>query len=206
LSLRLTDDGAMFAQVQDLPDDTGFQVSFEGVEDAWFSFAGQDLLRMMPWLTSPNDDPTAGVALPMSADVVRASVGRWLSVQEQKPDTTLANQAAAHFELAVDQLLLVDFLADLTGELRGNQVSTQERAALAEYVQSRRWLAEAWVSRSSGHLLMLKLGIFPNEGAVGQAVSLTLAFGEFNQPVVPFAPAQSTPLPALLQKMPAVGR
>jgi hypothetical protein len=204
LSLRLTDNGTMFAQVQDLPDDTGLQVSFDGVEGGWFSFAGQDLLRLMSWLDMTDAEPVAGQAVPFSADVLRASVGRWLSAGDRQADTTLANQAAAHFELAVDQELLADFLSDLTGELRGNKVSVQERAAITKYIQSRQWLAESWVSQSSGHLLMFKLGVFPIEGVEGQAFSLTLAFGEFNQSIEPAVPEESVPLSTMLEKMPAV--
>jgi len=200
LNTVLAKDGQLYAKVQDMPDDLGLSVDVSSLNDAWFSLSGRDLSQLMPWLDSSDSTPEFGQAAPVSADMLRSSIGGWLVPQRRYQDTIIAGQAAAHYDLLVDRAGLAKFLTDLTGALRGRLCSVQEKAAIAEHVDAQRLLAEAWVSQASGNLLLLKLGVFPEGDGAGMPVALTLAFSEFDQPVTLEIPADAVPLSTVLTR------
>ncbi len=200
LTLRgqLTPQGEIFAQLDDLPDDMGADLDVAQLNGAWFTVDDRAVGQLVPWSDINSTDANASTVL--SANQLRSALSGIFIPYRRYEDMPLNGRTAAHYEMAVDESRLVEFLSLATSTARGTLLTSEERQSISDHIAARRWLAEAWVDINTEQFLEIKLGIFPFDDESGMPVALSLRFGEFNQVFDLTAPETAKPLSAVLIK------
>lgn len=201
LDAVVTEIGRTYAKISDLPEELDDSLNVTDLGDVWFSVSGSDLGLLIPQLSSPEADPEPTDVLILTADAFRSAFAGMFVPYRRYENTVINGQASAHYEMLVDNSQLVDFLCVIAGTAHSGFCAPARKTAVGEYVHSRRFLAEAWISTVSGELQIIKLGIFPHNGAGGMPVVLTLALSDLGAPVTVIAPENASPISVVLMKV-----
>ncbi len=201
LETVIIESGATYAKISDLPNELGDSLDIADLAESWFSVRGADLELVFSQMKSADalGEPTD--VLEINANAFRYALSGLFVPYRRYDNTIIRGQAAAHYEMAVNNDRLIELFCLVVSAARNGVCSPEQKTALTEYVHSRKLMAEAWINLSSKDLQIIKLGIFPHEGSSGMPVALTLSFGELDAPVKTVAPADARPISVVLMKV-----
>lgn len=196
LTLRLADDGGLYAMVDELPEDILPSLDLGAVNGSWFPISGPMLERLLPW--------TAGLETgergPADSSLLFGPLGDYpvLLPAARLEDVAIDGRTMARYEITVLGDGLRGLMEGLTAALYGRPCTDEERAAIARYTDGRSFMGDAIVDIAARRLHTVKLAAVPHEGVPGYPYALTLRLINTDEPVAVPAPDEVRELPEVL--------
>ena len=210
LSALLADDGMVYSMVDGLPADLADVIDVDALNGVWFSLGEDALAMLLPWTGSVGVEGTevkeareGTEARPFDfAQGREGTEGAWLLPGRRFDDTIMEGVPVAHYEALIDKGVLTARLADLTGSLRGQVCTAEDRVAIADYVAGRDFLTEAWIDKGRDRFYLIKVIAVPTaDDSDDHPVAVTVKFIGFGVPVEAEPPEGARPLTSVLMKL-----